>query len=46
MDDQPEDQPQGRADFVAFLYIIGGIPMIVGFLVVLFWFARSCNIPA
>lgn len=41
-----EEQPRGRADFVAFLYIIGGIPAIVAFLVILFALARSCDIPA
>ena len=41
-----DEEPRGKVDLVAYLYIAGGIPMIVGFLVVIFWFARSCNIPA
>jgi hypothetical protein len=46
MEDPAQDAPRGKLDWVAFLYIVGGIPAIVGFLVVLFWFARSCNAPA
>ena len=41
-----EEQPRGRVDFVSFLYIIGGIPALVAFLVILFALARSCDIPA
>jgi hypothetical protein len=40
------DEPQGKVDLVSILYIVGGVPALVGFLVVLFWLARSCNIPA
>jgi len=40
------DEPQGKTDFVSLLYIFGGIPVIVVFLFVLFWFARNCNAPA
>ena len=43
----PEDEePRGKVDAVSILYIFGGIPVIVLYLVVLFWFARSCNAPA
>ncbi len=43
----PEDEePRGRVDVVSLLYIFGGIPVIVLYLVVLFAFARSCNAPA
>jgi hypothetical protein len=44
---RPEDEePRGKVDAVSILYIFGGIPVIVLYLVVLFWFARSCNAPA
>jgi hypothetical protein len=44
---RPEDEePRGRVDAVSILYIFGGIPVIVLYLVVLFAFARSCNAPA
>ena len=43
----PEDEePRGRVDAVSLLYIFGGIPVIVLYLVVLFALARSCNAPA
>ena len=41
-----DDEPRGKVDLVAMLYIAGGIPAIVTFLVVLFWLARTCNVPA
>jgi hypothetical protein len=41
-----DEEPRGRVDLVSTLYIVGGIPALVGFLVVVFAFARSCNIPA
>ena len=41
-----EDEPRGKVDLVAILYIFGGIPIIVLFLVVLFGLARNCNIAA
>ncbi len=41
-----EDEPRGKVDLVAILYIVGGIPALVGFLVLIFWLARACNIPA
>jgi hypothetical protein len=41
-----EDQPGGKVDLVACLYIVGGIPALVGFIVLLFALARSCGIPA
>ena len=37
MPDQPhDDEPKGKVDWVAVLYIIGGVPALVGFLVGLF----------
>jgi hypothetical protein len=41
-----EQQPRGKVDLVSVLYIVGGVPALVAFIVVLFWFARSCNISA
>jgi hypothetical protein len=41
-----EDEPRGKVDLVAILYIVGGIPALVGFLVLLFWLTRACNVPA
>ena len=41
-----DEEPRGRVDLVSILYIVGGIPALVGFLVVLFALARSCNVPA
>jgi hypothetical protein len=47
MSDDPEgeDRP-GGVDLVAILYILGGIPAIVGFIVVLFTLATWFDIPA
>jgi hypothetical protein len=43
----PEDEePRGKVDAISVLYIFGGIPVIVLYLVVLFFFARTCNAPA
>ena len=41
-----DDEPRGKVDLVSILYIFGGIPVIVLFLVIIFGLARSCNIPA
>jgi len=41
-----QDEPRGKVDRTAILYIVGGIPALVGFLVVLFSLTRACNIPA
>lgn len=41
-----EDEPRGKVDLVSVLYVVGGVPVIVLFLWVLFGLARSCNIPA
>ncbi len=46
MADDEEQQPHGKVDVVSLLYIFGGIPVIVLYLVVLFGLARSCNVPA
>ncbi len=42
---EPEE-PRGKLDLVSILYIVGGIPAIVGFMVVLFSLTHACNIPA
>ncbi len=42
MDEENEDY--GKVDTTSILYIAGGIPAIVGFLVVLFVFVHACNI--
>jgi hypothetical protein len=43
---EEEEQQHGKVDLVSILYIFGGVPVIVLFLVVLFGLARSCNVPA
>ena len=41
-----DEEPRGKVDLVAVLYIVGGIPALVGFVVVLFTLTRACGIPA
>jgi hypothetical protein len=41
-----DEEPRGKVDLAAILYIFGGVPVIVLFLWVLFFFARNCNAPA
>ena len=41
-----DEEQRGKVDTVAILYIVGGIPAIVGFLVVLFSLTHACNISA
>jgi len=41
-----EEQPRGKVDLASVLYIVGGVPALVAFLVVIFALARSCNLPA
>jgi hypothetical protein len=43
---EPAGEPRGRVDAVSVLYVVGGIPALVGFLVLVFWGARACDIPA
>ena len=39
--------PPGKTDLVSVLYVLGGIPAIVGFLVLLFAIGvRYCDLPA
>ncbi len=37
---------RGKLDTVSYLYVLGGIPVMVGVFVVLFLLVRACNIPA
>lgn len=41
-----EDEQRGKLDGVSLLYIVGGIPALVAFLVVVFSLTHACNIPA
>ena len=41
-----DQQPRGKNDLAAKLYVPFGIPAIILFIVVLFSFTRSCGIPA
>ena len=41
-----DEEPRGKVDTVAILYIVGGIPALVAFLVVLFSLTHACNISA
>lgn len=41
-----EDEQRGKLDGVSLLYIVGGIPALVAFVVVLFSLTHACNIPA
>jgi len=41
-----DEEPRGKVDLASVLYIVGGVPALVLFLVVLFQLARSCNLPA
>jgi hypothetical protein len=44
--EEDRDEARGKVDGVAVLYVVGGIPALVGFLVVLFMLARGFDIPA
>jgi hypothetical protein len=47
MSDQPEsEESSGRVDLVSILYILGGIPAIVAFIVILFTLASWIDISA
>ena len=41
-----DEEPRGKTDLVSKLYIAFGVPAIVGFIVIVFAFTRSCGIPA
>jgi hypothetical protein len=40
------EEPRGKVDLVSVLYVVGGVPALVTFLIVIFALARSCNIAA
>ena len=46
MEEQNDDEPKGKVDLVSILYIFGGIPVIVLYLVILFGLARCYNVAA
>jgi hypothetical protein len=41
-----DEEARGKVDAVAVLYIVGGIPAIWAFIIVLFSAVKACNIPA
>ena len=41
-----DETPKGKVDLVAVLYILGGIPAIVAYIVLSFILARFLNFPA
>ena len=46
LDPNENEEERGKVDAVAVLYIVGGIPAIWGFIVVLFGLAKIFDIPA
>ena len=40
-----DDEPHGKVDKVSVLYVVFGIPGIVGFLVVFFALVKAFNLP-
>jgi hypothetical protein len=46
MADPNEEEARGKVDAVSVLYIVGGIPAIWGFIVVLFGLAKFFGLPA
>jgi hypothetical protein len=41
-----QEEQRGRVDLVSVLYILGGIPAIVAYIVICFALARYLNFPA
>ena len=41
-----DDESRGKVDLTSILYVVGGIPALVGFLVLVFSLTHACNIPA
>ncbi len=37
---------RGKVDLTSILYVVGGIPAMVLFFIILFFFAHTCGIPA
>jgi hypothetical protein len=46
VDPNEDEEARGKVDAVALLYIVGGIPAIWAFIIVVFGAAKACNIPA
>jgi hypothetical protein len=45
--DESTEETKGKIDLVSVLYVVFGVPMLVGFLVVLFGLVNACEwIPA
>lgn len=42
----PSESPEGKVDLTTVLYVVGGCPAIILYIVVLFFFAHACNAPA
>jgi hypothetical protein len=45
-DPENQEENEGVVDATAIGYIVGGIPAMVGFFVVLFLLTRACGLPA
>ena len=41
-----KEEHEGRVDATSILYIVGGIPAMLGFTVIVFLLTRSCGLPA
>jgi hypothetical protein len=46
MSDEIQEESHGKVDLVSILYVVGGIPALVAFLILLFSLTHACNIPA
>lgn len=46
MPEEVQEENPGKVDLVSILYVVFGIPGIVGFLLILFALTRACDIPA
>jgi hypothetical protein len=40
------DEERGKVDLVSVLYVVGGIPAMIAFFLILFFLANTCDIPA
>ncbi len=40
------ESSDGKVDLTTVLYVVGGCPAIILYIVVLFFFAHACNAPA
>lgn len=40
------DEERGKVDLISVLSVVGGIPAMVAFFLILFFFAHACDIPA